>query len=86
MGGVDAVVFTAGIGENDSEVRARATQDLEFLGLYMDHEANCDDSKRGVRDVAKADSPARIYVIPTNEELLIARDTARLALGLKTVS
>lgn len=78
MGGVDAVVFTAGIGENDPAVRAQSVQGLEFLGLCLDAEANARPDGKGPRDISTADSRARILVIPTNEELLIARDTARL--------
>lgn len=79
LGGVDAVVFTAGIGENDPTVRREATRDLEFLGLYLDEKRNTDKSLRGKpADISKADSPSRILVIPTNEELLIATDTAQI--------
>jgi acetate kinase len=79
MAGVDAVVFTAGIGENDPIVREQATEGLEFLGLYLDKQRNEDPSLRGqAADLSKADSPSRILVIPTNEELLIARDTAEI--------
>jgi acetate kinase len=79
MGGVDAVVFTAGIGENDPVVREQSTRGLEFLGLYLDKTRNADPSLQGrPADVSKADSPSRILVIPTNEELLIAQDTAEI--------
>ncbi|NLO72896.1 MAG: acetate kinase [candidate division WS1 bacterium] len=79
IGGVDAVVFTAGIGENDAWVRAQAMQGLGFLGLCLDEQANADGNLNGSRDVATAESRARILIIPTNEELLISRDTAALA-------
>ena len=79
MEGVDAVVFTAGIGENDPIIRELSTQGLEFLGLHLDRERNTDPSLRGQpADIATDDSPGRILVIPTNEELLIARDTAEI--------
>jgi acetate kinase len=79
MAGVDAVVFTAGIGENDPITRELATEGLEFLGLYLDKQRNEDPSLRGqAADISKPDSPGRILVIPTNEELLIARDTAEI--------
>jgi len=73
MGGLDAVVFTAGVGENNSEFRAKMVEGLEFMGIKIDKEKN---AQRGDdRDVSAADSKVRILVIPTNEELVIARDT-----------
>jgi len=83
MGGLDAVVFTAGIGENDPVVREQSVAGLEFLGLHLDRERNEDSSLRGqAAEVATEDSPARILVIPTDEELLIARDTAQIVAAL----
>jgi acetate kinase len=80
MGGLSAVVFTAGIGENDPVVREQSLRELEFLGVYLDPAKNAEPNLRGqVADVATGDSPVRVYVIPTNEELMIARDTADLA-------
>jgi len=80
MGGLSAVVFTAGIGENDPVVREQSLRGLEFLGVHLDQAKNADPSLRGqVVDVATPDSPVRVYVIPTNEERMIARDTADLA-------
>ena len=76
MGGVDAIVFTAGIGENSSEIRSAIISDFEYLGAELDTEKN--DSCRGEADIATKDSKVRIYVIPTNEELMIARDTREL--------
>jgi len=76
MNGVDAVVFTAGIGENSPSQRAAICEYLGYLGLTVDAEKN---NCRGVeRDFATADSKVRALVIPTNEELVIARDTLRL--------
>jgi len=79
MGGLDAVVFTAGIGENDPEVRRRAVAGLQHLGLYLDETAN-EDLNLNVQpvDISTPDSAVRILVIPTDEELMIARDTAAL--------
>lgn len=78
MGGVDAIVFTAGVGENDKAVRADICKKLQFMGIDMDFDANL-NMKRGVNtNVAKADSKVAILVIPTNEELVIAMDTAAL--------
>jgi acetate kinase len=79
MGGVDAIIFTAGIGENEPMVRERSTAELGFLGVTLDTAKNLDGSLRGQEvDISTADSRARIFVIPTDEELMIARDTAAL--------
>ncbi len=78
MGGVDAVVFTAGIGENDDTVRAASVEGLEFLGVEMDYELN--KTIHGKEQiVSTASSKVKVLVIPTNEELVIARDTKELA-------
>lgn len=79
MGGLDAVVFTAGIGENSAEIRQRSLAGLQSLGLHLDHNANQDpDLASRPVDISTADSPVRILVIPTDEELMIARDTAAI--------
>ncbi len=79
MGGVDAVVFTAGVGENDAPARARIIEGLEFMGIKADPEKN---AKRGVQiDVSTEDATVKTLVIPTNEELMIALDTKRLVEG-----
>jgi len=81
LGHVDAMVFTAGLGENDNFTRERILKGLEeALGLSIDYELN---SKIHGQEclISKPDSKIAVYVIPTNEELVIARDTVRL-LGL----
>ncbi|HPC83544.1 MAG TPA: acetate kinase [Thermoanaerobaculaceae bacterium] len=81
LGGVDAVVFTGGIGENAAPIRARSVAGLEAIGLRLDPERNA--AARAVEAEVSADgSPGKIWVIPTNEELLIARDTMRIVSGL----
>ena len=76
MGGIDAVVFTGGIGENDAAYRVAITEGLEFMGIKLDIEKN---NIRGIkRDVSAEDAKVRTLVIPTNEELMIALDTKRL--------
>ena len=76
MGGVDAIVFTAGVGENGPETREKCLEGLEFLGVEIDKEAN---NVRGkVREISKAGCKVKAFVIPTNEELMIARDTLEL--------
>jgi len=79
MGGLDAVVFTAGIGENNPELRERVLDGLGFLSVAIDKEKNAvvNHSSETVVDVSAADSTVKVYVIPTNEELVIASDTER---------
>jgi acetate kinase len=80
MGGADAVVFTGGIGENSATVRASVCEGLEWAGLTLDAEKN--KKTIGVENrISRDDSRLAAYVIPTDEELLIARDTARCILG-----
>lgn len=73
MGGVDAIVFTAGLGENSAEMRERICDGLEFLGVEIDKKKNAVRGK--VAEISKDNSKTKVYVIPTNEELMIARDT-----------
>ncbi|MGN0634204.1 MAG: acetate/propionate family kinase [Oscillospiraceae bacterium] len=76
MGGIDAVIFTGGIGENDAPTRANSCEGLEFLGIKIDPEKN---KIRGeVTKISTEDSTVQVWVVPTNEELLIARDTLEL--------
>lgn len=77
MGGVDAIVFTAGVGENTDTVRAASVEGLEFLGVKLDPEANKVRGKEA--GISAPDSKVKVLVIPTNEELVIARDTAELS-------
>jgi len=77
LNGVDCLVFTAGVGENAIDIRENVCSNLDYLGIKMDVEKN---KVRGKEvDVATADSKVRIFLIPTNEELVIARDTFNLA-------
>ncbi|KRA29661.1 MULTISPECIES: acetate/propionate family kinase [unclassified Nocardioides] len=80
LGRVDAVVFTAGVGENSAPVRARALADLEVLGIELDPAANAAVS-RVARDIASPASRVRVLVVPTNEELEIARQAAEVVSG-----
>jgi acetate kinase len=81
LGGVDAVVFTGGIGENSPVIRARSVVGLEAMGLHIDPARN--DTARAVEaEISPEGSTSRIFVVPTNEELLIARDTFRIVAGL----
>ncbi|HEY0671601.1 MAG TPA: acetate kinase [Longimicrobiales bacterium] len=82
MGGADAVVFTGGIGENGSEIRARIAQGLEWMGLELDADLNQRTVRGAEGRISQPQSRLAAWVIPTDEELLIARDTARLVLKL----
>ena len=76
MGGVDAIIFTAGVGENSASQRMAIASGLEFMGVKMDEDAN---KVRGEeRVISAADSKVKVLLIPTNEELMIAMDTAAL--------
>ena len=76
MGGVDVIVFTAGVGENAIETREGCVEGLEFLGIEIDKDKN---KVRGeLKEVSKDTSKVKIYVVPTNEELMIAEETVEL--------
>ena len=77
MGGVDAVIFTAGVGENDAQQRLSIAGHLEFMGVKMDADANNVRGKEAI--ISAIDSKVKVLLIPTNEELMIALDTAELA-------
>ena len=76
MNGVDAIAFTAGIGENDGKIRAKICQYLGYLGITLDEEANKARGKEAI--ITTKDSRVPVYAIPTNEELAIARETVAL--------
>ncbi len=80
MNGADAVVFTGGIGENSAEVRARICDGLQWIGIELDEELNQKHVHGREGLITKESSRCAVYVIPTNEELLIARDTVRCVL------
>ena len=77
MGGLDCIVFTAGIGENSPNVREGVCEGLEFLGVKLDKKENA-VRVDGIHEVSAKDSKVKVLVIPTNEELVIARETAEL--------
>jgi acetate kinase len=81
MGGIDAVAFTGGIGENSASLRALCCEGLEFLGIHLDSAANA--SGEGDRLVSSADGRVKVVVLQTNEELIVARETAALLGGEK---
>jgi len=77
MGGVDAIIFTAGVGENDKSVRWEVCEHMEYLGIKLDKDKN-DKCQGRQMDISLDYARVRVLVIPTNEELMIARDTERL--------
>ena len=77
MHGVDAICFTAGIGENSDLIREKVCEGLDFMGIEIDKEKN-KGRVPGIREINKESSKTKIYVIPTNEELVIAKDTYNL--------
>jgi acetate kinase len=77
LGGLDALVFTGGIGENDAETRHAVAAGCEWLGVELDEASN----HRGEGMIGRADASVQTWVIPTNEELVVARQTSAL-LGL----
>lgn len=79
MNGLDAIVFTAGVGENSAVLRAAVCRNLTYFGVDLDEEANA-RREPGDREITKPGSRVRVLIIPTNEELVIARDTHRLIL------
>lgn len=81
LNGADAVVFTGGVGENAPAIRAQICADMEGLGIHIDAAANEAAAGNEAR-ISQQDSPVSVWVIPTNEELLIARDTLRCLLNL----
>ena len=82
LGGADAIVFTGGIGENSPEVRARVCEGLAWMGVELDPARNAETTARREGLVSREGSRLGVYVIPTDEELLIARDTVRSVRGV----
>ena len=76
MGGIDAVVFTAGVGENSPELREQIVANLGFMGIKIDPEKN--KTRGEEKDISAADARVHTLLIPTNEELVIAQDTAAI--------
>ena len=79
LGKVDGLVFTGGIGENSGVVRQKAVENMERFGLRLDSRANKSVPQGQASEISTADSDVKIMVIPTNEEVLIARQTLALA-------
>ena len=79
LGTVDAICFTAGVGENGSEYREAVLEGLQGMGIVIDKDKNTNFKRGEINVISSDDSKVKIYVIPTDEELMIAKDTARLA-------
>lgn len=78
MGGVDAIVFTAGVGENDNVVREAVLTGLEYMGVDADFELNANCPRGKEVEISKSGSKVKVFVIPTDEEMVIAKQTAEL--------
>lgn len=78
LGGLDVIVFTAGVGENTPHIRAAILRDMEFFGIEIDEEKNNYKNDGAIHVISKDGSRVKVLVIPTNEELVIARETAAL--------
>ena len=81
MNGVDAIVFTAGIGENDRNMREKILTGLDYLGVDVDFEYNRTAPRGQEVTISKANSRVKVFVIPTDEEMVIASDTANIVFG-----
>ena len=79
LGGLDALIFTAGIGENAPSIRAAICENLEFLGIHLDEKKN--QTSEVEKSIHREDASVKLLVVPTNEELMIARDTLDLIEG-----
>ena len=78
MNGIDCLVFTAGIGENNVQVREMICENMQFFGIEIDKEKNAEKNNGEIRDITGKNSKIKVLIIPTNEELVIARETVEL--------
>ena len=83
MGGVDAIAFTGGIGENQEDIREKSTDTLKFMGIEVDHEKNWHLPRGTEEEISTKSSKVKVFRIPTDEELAIARDTEEIAKNAK---
>jgi len=83
LNGVDAIVFTGGIGENGSETREAIISDMETLGVVLDKNKNTNFKRGEVQEISSRKSKVKILIVPTNEELMMARDTKEIVKNLK---
>lgn len=78
MNGLDVLVFTAGVGENTESVRSRVAGNMEYLGIKLDESKNRNGQRGIIREISTPDSRVRVLIVPTNEELVIARETKEI--------
>ena len=78
LGGVDAIVFTAGVGEHTPEVREAVTDNMEYLGIKVDHDKNWNAPRGQICEISAEDSKVKVFIIPTDEEFVIAKETEKL--------
>lgn len=83
LNGAEAIVFTGGIGENSFEAREQILEDMEYLGIVIDKKKNANFKRGQIELISSPESKVKVYVIPTNEELMMARDTLRIVKNLK---
>ena len=83
LNGVDAIAFTAGVGENGYEFREGVIEGLENLGIVIDKEKNKNAKRGEFAEIEASESKTKIYVIPTNEEIMIARETVEVLKNAK---
>lgn len=83
LGGVDAIVFTAGVGEHTPEVREATTEGLEFIGVKVDHDKNFGAKRGAITEISADDSRVKVFIIPTDEEYMIAKETEKIVTSLK---
>ena len=83
LNGAEAIVFTGGIGENSYEAREQILQDLEYLGIVLDKDKNKNFKRGQIELISSPKSKVKVYVIPTNEELMMAKDTLEIVKNLK---
>lgn len=83
LNGADAIIFTAGIGENSALIREKALDGLDALGIFVDPVLNYSEHINGARKISSESSKVEVYAIPTNEELVIAQDASKIATALK---
>jgi len=79
MNGCDAILFTAGIGENSALIRKKSVENMEYLGIKLDDDRNNEVQPGEMTRISADDSRVDVYVVPTNEELVIAIDAAKIA-------
>ncbi len=86
LGGLDVIVFTGGIGENGSTIRTLVCENLEDLGIALDARSPMRSAKGECQDQQPDDSPAQIWIVPTNEEIVVARQARQLLGGIRACS